>query len=290
MTTIIVGVDGSDAARRALEWAVAEARLRDARLTVVHSLEHRYSGEAWMLAQPDFTQVDEAALAVLDAGVDLASGQAPGLEVTGHLGYGSPAAVLLETAADAQMVVVGARGLGGLAGLWLGSVSRQVTHHSPVPVAVVPSEGSTSARTGPARVVVGVDGSPESVQALGFAVTEARVRAAHLRVVHTWTFPALAILPFTPDVPSPEELAADGEALIERCLADAGGADDVTIEPTVEAGSAAEALVAAAEDADLLVVGARGAGGFLGLRVGSVADACAGRSPVPVIIVPSEVP
>lgn len=289
MTTIVVGVDGSDPAREALAWAVTEARLHRARLSIVHALEYPHAGDAWAMGQRELSRLEDAAQAVLDAAVAAAHDQDPNVDVAGVLGHGSPARALLEAAADAELVVVGARGLGGFAGLWLGSVGRQVAHHSPRPVAIIhlPRPAPASAH---GRLLVGVDGSAASVQALRFALDEAARRGARLRVMHAWTFPFLTMLPFARDVPTPEQLAEDAQALIDRCLEDAGGPGGVSIEHVVSHEHAARALIDAAGEVDVLVVGTRGAGGFRGLLVGSVADTCARHARVPVIVVPAPAP
>lgn len=135
------------------------------------------------------------------------------------------------------------------------------------------------------RIVVGVDGSDESVDALRFALDEARLHAAQLQIVHAWTFPALTMLPLAPPPPSPEQLDTAGRELIARALADAGGAGTVTVEPVVVRGHPVDALIDAAEGADLLVVAARGLGGFRSAVLGSVSQQCAQHSPCPVVIV-----
>jgi nucleotide-binding universal stress UspA family protein len=135
-----------------------------------------------------------------------------------------------------------------------------------------------------ARIVVGVDGSDESKAALRWAVEEARLRGAAVRVVHAWSLryavgPGIAIPAFTV-----EELQRDSEQMLEAALAgvDAAGLE---IERVSVEGGAARLLVEAAEDADLLVVGSRGHGGFAGLLLGSVSQQCAHHAPCPVVIV-----
>ena len=131
---VVVGVDGSDDAVRALAWAAGEARLRDATLVVVH---------AWSLpaiALPyvtDATPIRDAAgelveAALRGAGVDAATDDVQVCVVTG-----SPAAAVLEMAEHADLVVVGSRGRDGFRGLLLGSVSHQVATHASCPVVVV---------------------------------------------------------------------------------------------------------------------------------------------------------
>jgi len=144
-------------------------------------------------------------------------------------------------------------------------------------------------------IVVGVDGSPGSLAALRFAAAEAGLRGARLRVVHAWTVPLAVALPEPavlgqPIIPEPEfeevraALLSQGEKLLDEALA---GLDAPEIERVLAEGTAAHALVQAAEGADLLVVGSRGRGGFKGLLLGSVSQQCAHHAPCPVAIVPS---
>ncbi len=141
MDTIVVGVDGSEHARAALEFAVDEAALRGARLRIV---------AAWDLAPavysggfaPGFDQetVDafrETAETVVREALAEAKRLQPALEAEGHTHEGQAAEVLLEEARDALLLVVGNRGRGGFASLLLGSVSQQLVLHSPCPVLVV---------------------------------------------------------------------------------------------------------------------------------------------------------
>lgn len=145
-------------------------------------------------------------------------------------------------------------------------------------------------------VVVGVDGSAGANAALRFAVAEARLRETQLRAVHAWTFGYTAVpgggfgylgvpLDTVPGVDiSDMRKAAVG--LLERATADlAGEAEGVEIERRVIEGRAAEVLLGAVGEDDLLVVGSRGHGGFAGLLLGSVSQQCAHHAPCPVVIV-----
>jgi nucleotide-binding universal stress UspA family protein len=137
------------------------------------------------------------------------------------------------------------------------------------------------------RIVVGVDGSIGAQSALHWAIDEARHRAAELRVVHVWQAPYLGS-PYSP-VTSIDFDVLEEEAgrLIDRML---GGEDTAGLELERRAvcGSAAQTLVDLGKDADLLVVGARGHGGFVGLLLGSVSDQVARHAPCPVVIVPAD--
>ena len=142
MTGIIVGIDGSDHSRRALEWAVKEAAIRHAPLTVlvVQPAIAGYSGSA--TAYPgDAALADQArktAQEETDQAVARLGGSGPET-VTVQAAIGIPAAVLIAASQDADLVVVGSRGTGGFKELVLGSVSTQVTHHAHCPVVVIPA-------------------------------------------------------------------------------------------------------------------------------------------------------
>jgi nucleotide-binding universal stress UspA family protein len=142
MPGIIVGIDGSVHSKNALEWAMKEAAIRHAPLTViiVHPVIAGFSGRP--VAYPtDDGLVDQARETAREA-VDktLAQLGGPGPETVTVQGVsGFPAEVLITAGRDADMIVVGSRGSGGFSRLLLGSVSSQVTHHAPCPVVVIPA-------------------------------------------------------------------------------------------------------------------------------------------------------
>ena len=138
-------------------------------------------------------------------------------------------------------------------------------------------------------VVVGVDGSDGSVQALRFALEEARIRGAALKAVNAWHIPPAVYgagwAPASVDLDEYRKLA---EAALQKSLEDVGvAASGVTVTPVLEEGQPADVLCAEAENADLLVVGSRGLGGFRGLLLGSVSQQCAHHAPCPVVVVPT---
>lgn len=139
------------------------------------------------------------------------------------------------------------------------------------------------------RIVVGVDGSPASVRALQQAVELAAALGAEVDAVHTWLVSYGATeLSMMPAVPSTELQAAAEQTLAEAVAAvDAKG---VTVNRIVTEGDAASTLLEAAEGADMLVVGSRGHGGFVGLLLGSVSHKVIHHAPCPVLVVPQEPP
>ena len=141
MERIVVGIDGSDPSRRALRWAVAEARLRGAVVVAVHAWSIPYVG-GYPYAAPDLhpDELARAARQELDAVVDAADTSGLAAPVERLAVEGAAARALLDVAKDAHLLVVGSRGRGGFAGLLLGSTSQQVCHHATCPVVVVPAE------------------------------------------------------------------------------------------------------------------------------------------------------
>ncbi|MGA9761475.1 MAG: universal stress protein [Gaiellaceae bacterium] len=136
-------------------------------------------------------------------------------------------------------------------------------------------------------IVVGVDGSKCSHSALIFALEEARIRKAKLRVVVVWHVPLAAY--GAGWAPPPPHLSEDSEAaakeVLEEALRLAKNGDGVEIEPLVHEGQPADVLVEASAEAELLVVGSRGRGGFRELLLGSVSQQCAHHARCPVTIV-----
>jgi nucleotide-binding universal stress UspA family protein len=132
---IVVGVDGSPHARRALEWALAEARLRGGRCLLVHAYELGAAGSALGLAEP-LDALQDAATAVLDQ--ELSFARPSGVEVEGRKVPGPAAPALVEASRQADLLVVGSRGLGGIKGALLGSVSIAAVHHAVCPIVVIP--------------------------------------------------------------------------------------------------------------------------------------------------------
>ncbi len=146
-------------------------------------------------------------------------------------------------------------------------------------------------------IVVGVDGSAESREALRRAAAEARLRKVPLRVVHAWTFGygvgltnTYAIMgPSDADVIEPSDLHRAAEHLLERTVTDSGvDLDGLTVERVVAEGGPTSVLLDLVSPSDLLVVGSRGHGGFTSLLLGSVSQQCAHHAPCPVVIIRSE--
>ncbi|MQA27007.1 MAG: universal stress protein [Micromonosporaceae bacterium] len=283
---VVVGTDGSASATQAMAWAAHEATLRRLPLRVVHgfvwSQVHAPLGGAVYLESG--AGLRGAAERILAEAATTARSAEPGLVVETSLVENSGTVALLESARDAAVVVVGSRGLGGFSGLIVGSTAVQLAMYSPCPVVVIrDGEPAQDAH----RIVVGVDASDHALAALEFGFEEASVRGVPLHTVHTWTDPVstgpgdMLPLVFDPDVVHEEETRLLAELL-------AGWSEkypDVQVTRQVARARARDELLHASQRAQLLVVGARGVGGFRGLLFGSVSQAMLHHAHCPVAVV-----
>ncbi|HEY9312542.1 universal stress protein [Williamsia sp.] len=282
---VIVGVDGSESSDQAVVWAANTAELMGRELVVVGVYEPQvggYAGTAMAYTGDLVTLIQDAVKETVTAAEKLARETTPTVEVSSRIVAGTPTAVLNDESADAAMVVVGTRGRGAVRGLIAGSVSTGVAAHASSPVAVVAHPPGT----GP--VVVGIDGSESSDLALTAAFEQAALRGTGLTVVHTWT--DLATNTFggfgiTDDLVQQTEDEAH-KLVAQRIAAHTADHPDVVVSTMVAAdGPAHQLLTAAAEGAQLLVLGSRGRGGFTGLLLGSVSQTVLHHAPSPVLIV-----
>ncbi len=139
------------------------------------------------------------------------------------------------------------------------------------------------------RVVVGADGSDNSNSAVNWAIQEAAVRGGgEVVALMTWTYPPSAAAGFSlgGGLPAADAMSEATTEALKDVLAGFAVPENVTLTPLVREGAASTALIEEGKDSDLIVVGKRGHGGFLGLVLGSVADQVAGHAPCPVVIVP----
>jgi nucleotide-binding universal stress UspA family protein len=290
MKGIVVGVDGSEGAAYALRWAVLESTLRD--LPVVAVLAWGYLDQHFQTADHVFDPAygESDALAALDGAVRDAIGEAAAATVDRQVVCDLAARGLVEAAADAELLVVGARGLGGFRGLLLGSVSQQCLHHTRRPLAIVHPTGR-AAENGDRveRIVVGVDGSPPAERALRWAMDEARVRRARVQVVHAWREPVSLVgaAPSATVTVDAAELEVAGHDILDGAVdaVDTAGLAHPPERVLVNGGPAL-AILDLAGGADLVVVGSRGRGGFAGLVLGSVSQQVAMHARCPVVVLP----
>jgi nucleotide-binding universal stress UspA family protein len=273
--TIIAGCDGFDRGREAAAFAARIADAADARLLLVAA----YSEPPLPFPEPFreyASQVERAIRGVRDE-------LAPRAE-TATVEALSPAHALRHTAAreHADLIVVGSRHPGPLDGLARPDHALQVLHSAPESVAVVPEGTKVPPRL--ARIVAGLDGSPESRAAVDLAAGLARVADARL-----WLQVVVDDRPTASYIQPPDwwdrlkEGTAAGEALLERTLAELR---DVEVDGGVATGGPAEVLAAGAKGSDLLVLGSRRWGPVRRLALGSTAESVVRRGTGPVLVPP----
>jgi nucleotide-binding universal stress UspA family protein len=274
---IIVGVDGSRTGLEAAGWAAAEAALRHAQLTVAHAVPKWVCEEGpWRYAEVG-RWMREGATTVLATAEDRVRREHPGVEVTCELLPGDPRTALIDAAADAELLVVGSRGIGGVRGLLVGSVAHGVAAHAHTNVVLV-HELPRSPR---GEVVAGVDGSPGGLRALDFAVAEAGLRGTRVRAVQAWAWPHP-----TGFEPADSDREQDALQALQQLVAGRRERHpDVEVVAEVVHGHPVEILNEAAAGADLLVVGTRGHGQLAGMIMGSISQALLHHAPCPLAVI-----
>ncbi|WP_029432350.1 universal stress protein [Blastococcus sp. URHD0036] len=284
---VVVGVDGSLDSRAGVRAAIDEARLRRAPLRMV-------TITTWPIRDASRRSVRTTELVgVVRGGAevllrDLAAEAADLLgpeRVTWSVEDGDAVGGLAAAAGDAQLLVVGARGVGGVAGLLLGSTAAGLVTAAPCPLMVLPDETAVVVRDR-ASVVVGVEGSPEDEEVLAFAVAEAVARDTELVAVHAWQDAVLetAFRSMGPLVDWAGVLA-DEELVLSEALAGWQEAEpDLVVREVVVRDRAAAALLSAGLTAQLLVVGHRHRRRLD--RLGSVTHAVLHRAGCPLAVVP----
>ncbi|WP_327004413.1 universal stress protein [Dactylosporangium sp. NBC_01737] len=285
---VVVGVDGSTESMAAVEWAASDAARRHRRLQIVHAY-------AWPVVYPPLgahptPALDQAARQAAERIVNSAVAHARAVSAELSITTATPiqlaAAALLDASQRADTVVVGSRGLGGFSGLLLGSVGVQLAAHAGCPVVVVRRDARAG---GPeaGRVIAGVDGSHDADRAMRFAFEQASFRGAGLTAVHTYLWPdATGPGDTLPLVYDEDDLRDDEQRLLAESVA--GWTDkfpDVNVRRRIVRGTPAGVLTRLSHDAELLVVGSRGRGGFTGLLLGSVSQALIHHAACPVAIV-----
>jgi nucleotide-binding universal stress UspA family protein len=269
IAVIVTGVDGSRAGLEAVRWAAQEAALRGTALHVVNAMP-AWACEAGEGPYAEVAQwMRDSADSVLREAVEQARLAGPGIAVSSERLPGDPRHALLTAAKGAELLVVGNHGLGGFRGLLLGSVALGVSGHAGCPVIVV---RALPAAPRP-KIVLGMDGARSDTDAVRFGFAEAARRGAALVVVHAVGAHA------GPE--SRKDLPAEAlKGWRERY-------PGVEVREEAARGHPVDVLLEASSDAELLVVGARGGGGFTRLVLGSVTHALLHHARCPVAIIPA---
>jgi nucleotide-binding universal stress UspA family protein len=280
---IIVGVDGSPASRVAVDWAARDAALRGADLKLVHVLvPPAVMAFPEVPMPPGFMEwQDEEGRRLLDSAVKTVEEAGAEVEVSTDMVSGPAVPVLADLSSSAQMIVVGCRGHGALARGLLGSISTGLAHHAHCPVAIIHDEDPLMPHPSKAPVVVGVDGSPSSENAVAIAFEQASFRGVDLLAVHAWS--DTGVFEF-PGADWSTLQAAGEQTLSERLAGWQERYPDVLVRRVVVADKPAHQLLEQAESAQLLVVGSHGRGGIAGMLLGSVSTSVLHGARMPVIV------
>jgi nucleotide-binding universal stress UspA family protein len=283
--TIVVGVDASPESDQAVAWARRLAGPSD-HIVLMHAWQLPIITGYDMVVSVDPTEVERYATQGLAKQVEQLADER--LVPVIHQGHPGRSLVAEADERQATMIVVGHRGNSRVA-MMLGSTANYVLHHTTRPVVVVRGSRGDVDGMAPAvrRVVVGVDAGEAhenpSVRALQWAYGLPGVEQVH--AVHAWFLPALAIGMFADVSADVDAMDAAAQAVVDQVLADAGTPPSgiaVTGEPV--RGTPGFALIEASRDADLVVVGSRGRGGFAGLVLGSTNTEITAHSHCPVAV------
>jgi nucleotide-binding universal stress UspA family protein len=269
---IVVGVDGSSGSRSALMWAVDECRLRGRTLLIVHAPDLADAPFVLSAGEPAIRALDDAALRLLDAYSVAASARQPGVPVTSLLSHSGPADALVDLSLDADMLVVGNRGHSGFTSTVLGSVSTRTAAHAHCPVVVVPQSPALRIAESALAIVVGVSDTPAGRLAFEFALAEAQRRSSAV----------IALMSPAQDTDRPTE---SGVALPTELQRIRELYPEVRLVTSLVDAEPAEALLVAARNAKLLVLGCHHSDDRWSTRLGPVAATVLHQSPCPVVVV-----
>lgn len=291
--TIVVGVDGSTASLAAVDWAIQRANLTGARVHIMcmyamasysaAALDGGYAGI-------DAEALERGAQSVVDAAVERAK---TGIHldrpivISSSIEPGDPAAILVEMSAEVDLIVVGSASGGGFMSRLLGTVSSSLPANARCPVVVVPEHKSGKAFTPIERIVVGVDGSSATSDALKAAVEETELWGAALTAVSAVPIPTVGgVMGWVPSTGNHDEVIAEIKNGLNTAVDAAIEGQDLHVARHVLDGSPASLLIEFSTAVDLVVVGTRGGGGFADIFLGSTSQTVISHSTCPVMVVP----
>ncbi|GGT00935.1 universal stress protein [Streptomyces chromofuscus] len=266
---LVVGIDGSPASLEAVDWAADEAVRHGVPLHLLHAAAR-----------------DHEAFDVIDAASERVRESGRTVRLSSEVLHEDATTALVDEGRNAFALVLGSRGFGDLAGMLLGSVSLAVAARADCPVVVVRGAAEhRNARFG--SVVVGVEEGEGSGTAVQFAFREVHVRHCRLVAVHAWSAPFGLTTPQAPSSYALEAHRRPPAQVLDDALRDASEQyREAPVSRRVIEGPARQALLEAASEADLLVVGARRRQGHLGLQLGLINHAVLHHAPCPIAVVP----
>ncbi|MFH9584948.1 universal stress protein [Streptomyces luteogriseus] len=295
--TVTVGLDGSPESRAAAEWAAREAKLRGLPLKLVHVWEPvpEPIAQAPLVGSETRAHWSERIPREAAEGLRL---RHPGVDVAVEQMSGRPAYALAEAAKDAELLVLGSRGLSGIGGFLVGSVGAAVIARTETPVVLVRSgeqaadehekdpAGIPSAATAYRPVVLGLDTDRPHDTVMAFAFEEAARRGTALKVVHGWNLPPYFVYGLPADPQLDAELGRQDAAALAGVLSPwRQKYPDVEVVEESRCGSPANHVIDASHEASLVVVGRRIRRSPIGARIGSVTHAVLHHATAPVAVI-----
>lgn len=289
---IVVGVDGSEQAHTALEWAAGWAAERGAGLTVLTARPGP------TLSEPDYPAVTnilelsvERAKNSMNHAAEGARSTYPDLDVDTWWTLDSPAQALIDASGQADLIVIGTRQLGRITAFFVGSVGDHVIPRARGPIAIVPYAKEVDRVGAGSTIVLGLDATAGPTPAVEWAFATAAATGARVEVLHAWAFDYLWE---SAAVGLEEEdlrnlLERERERLHEAIAPYVEQFPGVDVAPRIVRDDPTTALTEASRSTPLLVLGTRGRGGFPGMRLGSTSRKVLRSTDCPTIIVPDSV-
>ncbi|WP_067429708.1 universal stress protein [Nocardioides jensenii] len=278
---IVIGVNGTEGSSAAIREGVLEAKRTGSAVRLVHVVPNCLPTSPFLLDLP--TMLTEAGRQLLDEARRTAESMAPGLVVEADLLHGSRARELARSANGARALYVGSDNRIGIDHLFRGDVCAGVVARATCPVMVARVEPAGEPHD---TILVGVKASSHSAELLAAAFAAADERGSSLIVLHAWMLPS-AYADLGTSGPALEEWTRYATEETESLLKDwRTGYPDVEVELRIVHAEAAQALVSASEEADLLVVVRRSHGVPAAMHLGGVAHALLRAARCPVLVVP----
>ncbi|MFI6094934.1 universal stress protein [Lentzea sp. NPDC051213] len=279
---VVAGVDGSSSALAAVMWAADECARRCAPLRLVHAFSLLTEEHLAVTGTGDDVRraAEERAVARLTEAAAAARATEPEVEVATETLSGGATSLLIEESRRARLLVLGAQGIGNVRGLLVGSTAAALASHGRCPLVIV---RGLAAVDGP--IVVGHDGSPTSEAALAFAFEAASLRGARLTVILCRPGFTVESAYHTSRFAAARDAAEDDDR--EVLARWQNRYPDVRVERAVPRDRPVRVLMRYGAEAQLLVVGSHGRGGFDGMLLGSTSQALVSHAPCPLVVVTS---
>lgn len=281
---IVAAVDGSSVSYDAAAWAGMQAAVHGRRLHLIISMFQTGYSPAPLVAAATVDRMRDDAEQILGEAERIARTAAPDVagRISSEVIFDPVIPSLITRSRKAWTLVLGGRGRGALRRTMLGSVTSAMVRHAHCPVAVVHTMPPTDAAALRKPVLVGVDGGPNSVAAIEFAFQEASLRKIGVTALHSWNDSGGIEIP----LPEPEWVRESEDALITEVLdGPQSRYPDVPVRRILGHDKPARALFAESDNAQMVVVGSHGRGGFTGMLLGSTSAALVQSAACPVVVV-----